>query len=153
MNRCATFLLVFFVFSFFACKKTDQQREAESIQQAMKHIHLKSTTDWLVVLPGLGCTGCIQEGEAFVKDNINNSKIFFVITKFQSLKILQQKIGKKIVGLPNVYIDSLNSFAVPTSNGIYPCIAQLKGEEIIKHEFQSPRNGQAFEQLRLKSTL
>lgn len=141
------------LFLFLSCKKTDKERETESIKDGMEQLKLSEKTDWLVILPGLGCTGCIQEGEAFVKDNIANPKIFFVVTKLQSLKILQQKIGTKIEGRPNVFIDTKSTFSIPTSNGIYPCIVQLENGKIIDHEFQSPRNGQAFEQLKMKTTL
>jgi hypothetical protein len=153
MKRPYTMLFMLCLFLLLSCKKTDKERETQSISDGMEQLKLNERTNWLVILPGMGCTGCIQEGEAFVKENITNPRIFFVVTKLQSLKILQQKIGRKIEGLPNVFIDTKNSFTVPTSNGIYPCIVHLKNGKIMDHEFQSPRNGQAFEQLKLKTTL
>lgn len=153
MKHQFTILSLLCLFLFLSCKKTDKERETLSISNAMEQLKLNEKPTWVVILPGLGCTGCIQEGEAFVKNNITNPRIFFVVTQLQSLKIFQQKIGKKIEGLPNVFIDTKNKFVIPTSNGIYPCIVQLKNGKIIEHEFQSPSNGQAFEQLHLKTNL
>ena len=153
MKHQFTILSLLCLFLFLSCEKTDKERETLSISNAMEQLKLNEKPTWVVILPGLGCTGCIQEGEAFVKDNITNPKIFFVVTQLQSLKILQQKIGKKIEGLPNVFIDTKNKFVIPTSNGIYPCIVQLKNGKIIEHEFQSPSNSLAFEQLHLKTNL
>lgn len=147
------YIFLFCMFLFLSCKKTDKERETQTISNGIEQLKLKSNTNWLIILPGMGCTGCIQEGEAFVKDNLSNPNIFFIVTNLRSLKILQQKIGKKIQGLPNVFIDHKNIFAIPTSNRVYPCIVQLNKGKIIDHEFQSPSNGQAFEQLKLKATL
>jgi hypothetical protein len=153
MKQYFAILSMIFLFLFLSCKKTDKERETQSINAGIEQLKLGNNINWLIILPNMGCTGCIQEGEAFMKDNITNAKIFFVVTKLQSLKILQQKIGRKIVDLPNVFIDRNNTFSIPTSNGIYPCIVQLKNGNTINYEFQSPSNGQAFEQLKLKTTL
>ncbi|MCO5238135.1 MAG: hypothetical protein M9933_17900, partial [Chitinophagaceae bacterium] len=71
-----------------------------------------------------------------------------VLTKVQSLKILQQKIKNSIWGRKNVYIDKDGYFDIPTNNSIYPIIVQIKGGKAVAHQFQSPSNGQAFEWLK-----
>ncbi|GAA0544564.1 hypothetical protein GCM10009415_28400 [Chitinophaga japonensis] len=83
-----------------------------------------------------------------MRDYIEKPHILFVLTKVQSLKILEQKIGKKLHDRKNVYIDKQGFFDIPTNNTIYPCIVQLESGKAIAHQFQSPDNGQAFQLLK-----
>lgn len=76
-----------------------------------------------------------------------------MITKLESLKMLQQKIGMKIDGPSNIYIDRKNTFQLATSNAIYPCIVKIVNGKAIDHQFQSPKNSGAFEQLKMKTGL
>ncbi|NOY50285.1 MAG: hypothetical protein GXO88_06975 [Chlorobi bacterium] len=118
------------------------------ISSALDRAKVDSDFKWLVVLPGLGCHGCIQEGEAFMRDHIENQRILFVLTKISSLKILQQKIKIRMEEHPNIYIDRKNVFYFPTDNSIYPCIISMENGEIADHEFQSPKNVDAFWKLK-----
>ncbi|MBW7941605.1 MAG: hypothetical protein H3C64_04220 [Candidatus Kuenenia stuttgartiensis] len=124
--------------------------ESTTILTGIERAKIADINEWVVILPGLGCPGCIQEGEAFMQQFIDSTKVFFVLTKIESLKILQQKIGKSLKDRKNVYIDKQGIFDIPTDNSIYPCIIQLKDGKIIKHQFQSPENSQAFEWLKIQ---
>lgn len=137
-------LMILFTIS---CKKNDKQVESEFLTNAIDKAKIDSDTHCIVVLPGLGCHGCIQEGEAFMRDNIDNLNVFFILTKNSSLKILQQKIGIKVSEHSNIFIDRENLFDIPTNNGIYPCIIFLKNGKIENHEFQCPQNNSAFGKL------
>ncbi|QHS62869.1 hypothetical protein [Chitinophaga agri] len=131
-----------------SCEQTEANKEDMVIEDGIKEIKLKSEYDWLVILPGLGCRGCIQEAEAFMRDYIDKPHILFVLTKVQSLKILEQKIGKELHSRTNVYLDKQGFFDIPTNNTIYPCIVQLDKGKAVQHQFQSPENGQAFQLLK-----
>jgi hypothetical protein len=133
-----------------SCKKNIRETENDNLTAAMAKLNIKKPTKWLVVLPGLGCHGCIQEGEAFMKKYVKNTNILFVLTNISSLKILQQKIGVQLKSCPNVYIDRENMFDVHTDNSFYPCIARIEKGRIVEHEFQSPKNGAAFYNFRSK---
>lgn len=152
MNRLYVLLLASLLL-FSNCgliKKSDSDVETEYLSNGLKKGNFSATKKWMVILPGLGCNGCIQEGEAFMRDFVDSTSIFFILTKVQSLKILQQKVGKNITGRANVYVDNDGLFNLPTQNVIYPCIVQLENGKIIKHQFQSPANGQAFEWLKIQ---
>lgn len=131
-------------------KESDNDVEIEFITAGLKKANPGTGNQWIVILPGLGCNGCIQEGEAFMRDFVDSSGIYFILTKVQSFKILQQKIGKNLSGRGNVFVDKDGIFSLPTPNAIYPCIIQLKEGEIVRHQFQSPSNGQAFEWLKMQ---
>lgn len=147
-----TILLSLTVLSF-SCNKSIQEKEKDQLMDAVDNIAINKNTDWIVVLPGLGCSGCIQEAEDFLKKNSNNKKIFFVLTKIESLKILQQKTGVKIAEHSNVLIDRADQFIVPTDNSIYPCIIKFTDGKFVSHEFQSPDNSNAFEKLKARVSL
>jgi hypothetical protein len=131
-----------------SCKKSIRETENDNLTAAMAKLNINKQTKWLVVLPGLGCHGCIQEGEAFMKKYVTNTNILFVLTNISSLKILQQKIGVQLKHCPNVYIDRKNIFDIHTENHFYPCIARIENGKVVEHEFQSPKNGAAFYNLR-----
>ncbi len=132
---------------YSACKKTPKEIETEGLTDAVDQMKINKDYQWIVVLPGLGCHGCIQEAETFMKENIKNKDILFVLTKISSLKILQQKIDIKLKEHTNVYIDKVDAFSIPTDNSIYPCIIKMKKAQLLNHEFQSPNNSGAFEKL------
>jgi hypothetical protein len=149
MKRLFAILIIALVF-LGSCKtkRTDSDAEIESIENGLKKAIPGKAKNWVVILPGLGCNGCIQEGEAFMRDYVDSTNIFFILTKVQSVKILQLKIGKTINNRTNVFVDQDGIFNIQTKNVVYPCIAQLENGNIVAHQFQSPANSQAFEWLR-----
>lgn len=122
-----------------SCKESKEATEKTYLTNAIENIEDNSQYDWIIILPGLGCHGCIQEGELFMKKNISNRRILFVLTNIESLKILQQKTGIKISNHPNVFIDRKNQFKLATDNAIYPCVIRMKNGEILQYAFQSPQ--------------
>lgn len=133
---------------FICCKKNEKEIETERLTTAIKQTKVITNFKWIVILPGLGCHGCIQEGEAFMRDNINHTDIMFVLTKISSLKILQQKTGIKMIEHSNIHIDQKDEFNILTDNSIYPCIIRMENGKIVDHEFQSPQNVAAFRKLK-----
>ena len=145
------FILFILIFPFSSCQKNDNKIEIEILKNQinkLKSLQALKDEEWIVILPGLGCGGCIQEGEAFMMNYVGNKNILFVLTDITSLKILEQKIKTKIKEHSNIYIDSNNEFKIPTRNSIYPCIVQIKDNNLITYEFQSPQNGFAFKKLK-----
>lgn len=132
---------------FFSCQKTVSEIERDYLDERVGSLKALKHEKWIVILPGLGCQGCIQEGEAFMSKNISNKEILFVLTKVESIKLLQQKTGIKISNHQNIYVDRENHFEIPSANGIYPLIIQLEDKKIKGYEFQSPQNGMAFAKL------
>jgi hypothetical protein len=131
-----------------SCEQSAKEIETASLTSNIMKLNLSDTIKWIVILPGLGCHGCIQEAEVFMKDYINNKEILFVLTKISSLKILQQKINIEIKNHPNIHIDTDNKFSITTDNNIYPCILQIENGEFVTYEFQSPQNVLAFSNLK-----
>lgn len=102
----------------------------------------ESVTDYnyIVIIPGAGCHGCIQESEYFLKQNLNNKNILFVLSNPASLKILQNKIGVKLRDYSNILINRNSDFKVPTQNAVYPCVIYLDDDaQIDRIDFQTPQ--------------
>lgn len=130
----------------FSCKTGNTELEREHIESVLGNLNVSEGIKWVVVLPGLGCHGCIQEGEAFLREHIVNEKIFLVLTNIESLKILQNKLGIEVDMSCSVYVDWDDEFLLSTENMVYPCIIHLKNGRYESHEFQAPGNN-AFEKL------
>lgn len=149
--RNTTLLITVSIFIIlFSCKKKEKEVEHDYLETIIDKVNVTNNIKWIVLLPGLGCHGCIQEGEAFMKKSIMNRDVLFILTKIESFKILQNKLEIKLSEHPNVYIDKKNQFKIPSNNSVYPCIIEIKKGKVIKHEFQSPNNAQAFENLKSK---
>lgn len=134
-----------------SCTKSNAEIEKDEIQ-----LYVDSNSDkikgydYMVVLPGLGCHGCIQEAEVFMQNYVANQHVLFVLTKIESLKILQQKIGVNLKDYKNILLDQNQNFNISTANSIYPCIVKLDNEVVESYGFQSPSNSEAFSNLKKK---
>lgn len=123
-----------------ACNNKSQNKERFFLDNCIKQINVSDKYQWIVILPGIGCHGCIQDGEYFMKKNVGNDNILFILTKISSLKILQQKLGFHLNEYSNIYIDKDNIFDIPTENSIYPCVIKLKKGNLSTYSFQSPKS-------------
>ena len=147
-------ILIIFIFSMTACQQNTETIEKEYLKSAIKEANFEGNYQWIVVLPGLGCHGCIQGAEVFMKDFITDKRVLFVLTKVTSIKILQQKIDIRINEHSNIFVDRDNLFDIPTDNRIYPFVIHLKDGKVLKHSFQNPQNDALYQleqQLKLES--
>ncbi|MDL2278281.1 hypothetical protein LJC57_06775 [Parabacteroides sp. OttesenSCG-928-G07] len=145
MKQICIILCILFLSS---CSKSVEKTEKNFLRNAIRQIDVDySEYKWIIIIPGLGCHGCIQEAEYFMKENINNPHILFALTNASSLKILQHKIGIELNNYPNIYIDNNRNLTIPTKNSIYPCIIWLEDGLIQKHLFQSPETD-AFDRVK-----
>lgn len=150
MNKLNLINYIFLVLLLISCKNRPEEVERTFLNKSIELISIPTNYEWIVIIPGAGCHGCIQEGELFMKRNIENRNILYILTKTSSIKILQQKTGIRLNEHPNVYLDTRKQFDIPTDNAIYPCIVEMKNGSIISHIFQKPGND-AFRQIK-KST-
>ena len=134
---CGWFALLFLM---VACHQNPEKIEKDSFTKAIEQVNVDAKYQWLVVMPGLGCHGCIQEAESFMKNYIEDERILFVLTKVSSLKILQQKTDIRIDEYTNIFVDRKNLFNIHTGNTIYPCVIQLRNGKIFSHSYQKPAN-------------
>lgn len=141
MKRLFFCITTFVILScLIACNKKAKEKEKVFLSNCIERLDVADRYQWIVILPGTGCHGCIQDGEFFMKKNIKNDKVLFILTKVSSLKILQQKLGFQIKEYSNIYIDKENMFDIPSNNSIYPCVIKLEKGKISTYAFQSPQS-------------
>lgn len=144
--------LIILSLTISSCEKSKEEVEADYIDGFISNLDVNEKFKWVVVLPGLGCHGCIQTAEAFMQENVTNEEILFVLTQTKSIKLLENKIDVKLSGRSNIYVDRERSFDLPSKNVIYPCIINVEKGVFLTHQFQSPSN-EGFEKLEKKLQL
>lgn len=131
-----------------SCGDNPSKKEKEFLNKNIENLGtLSNSYKWIIILPGVGCHGCIQDGEFFMKKNIHRNDILFIITKVSSIKILQQKTGIELKKQQNIFIDKKNVFDIPSENSIYPCVIKIEKGKIIDYAFQKPQSD-AFQLLK-----
>ncbi|WP_034044542.1 hypothetical protein [Wocania ichthyoenteri] len=150
MKNLTLCIIALIFITSYSCKKNEKEIEQDYLESIIDKMDINDNIKWVIVLPGLGCHGCIQEAEAFMKEHIENKDILFVLTKIESFKILQNKLEIKIKDYKNIHIDKKHEISFPTDNGVYPCIIELDNGKIKSYEFQSPNNSYAFGKLESK---
>jgi hypothetical protein len=109
------------------CNKKPQNSITENFPE-LTNIPIQSK---IFVIPGSGCSGCINEIETVATSNVNRDSIYFIFTKIKSLKLFKSKF-KGLIDARNVIIDSANKYSYPDKSfEIYPVFYQ-KGEQSVK---------------------
>jgi hypothetical protein len=140
MKKVYIGILVGFAVMISSCHKSSEKVERDFLNSTIAQIDANHKYQWIVILPGLGCHGCIQEAEFFMQQYVTDRRILFVLTKISSLKILQQKTEVRINEHPNILVDRDNQFDIPTDNRIYPLVVYMKNGKMDNYSFQSPGN-------------
>lgn len=133
------------LFSFSSCIDKEKKYINKTISK-LNNIPLFSTSkyNYVIIIPGAGCSGCISEAESFFLENKNDS-IFFVFTKTNSIKHLKLRIGESIKK-NNMHIDHDNIFLhYDINKNLYPLIFNLKDKNNIKYDYLNPGYNIALE--------
>jgi hypothetical protein len=92
--------------------------------------------DYVVIIPGSGCTGCITNAETYFLNHVANNSIKFVFTAILSKKTLQLRLQKENLNRKNVFIDNSNSFYLHGFHEKnYPVIAKISNKKVINVDF------------------
>lgn len=130
----------------------------KTTQNVKKYFNNKITFDSnlqrCLILPGVGCGGCIAGGVSFFMQN----DMFFskeqninlvVFTAIDSKKILSRNIDFKDLTQYNCIIDVDNNYLVQGNNAIYPLILYLSKGQITKAVYQTPNSSNVLNELKL----
>jgi hypothetical protein len=131
MKNSHTLLYLFLLtFICFSCKENYSSKISKKIE-----IHIKDVLDsydYVVIIPGSGCSGCITAAEQFFIDNITNDKIKFILTNNFSRKELNLRLKEENLQRKNVLIDDDNLFyLIDFEEKIYPMIVSINNKKII----------------------
>jgi len=135
-NKIKSYIIVLLL--LISCEQNTIKKERDFWSKAIENSNIANNYQWIVVLPGVGCGGCIQVAEGFLKEHVKDTRIMFVITNPSSLKILQLKTGIKINEYSNVFLDTNKLFHLRSNNSIYPCVIKISNGKVTEHRFQKP---------------
>lgn len=103
-----------------------------------------------LILPEVGCSGCIAAGIYVFKEN---DKYFYstqrenmvIFTSIHSKKMLFRTL--ELSSLDDYYccLDTTDIYLTEGNNSIYPLVLYLKEGEIIRAGYQSPESGDILE--------
>lgn len=108
-------------------------------------ITFNKETEICLVLPEIGCGGCIAGGVTFLIENKdkfapNQKRNIVVFTAINSKKILYRTIGIKSPDELNCIMDSGNKYLTDDRMKLYPMLLRLRDGKIVDVSFQSPMN-------------
>lgn len=111
-------------------------------------IEFDTGLDYCVIIPEVGCEGCIAGGVGFIqnhKDIFSNvqSNNIVVFTSINSKKLLYRNLGfdnPKDIEVLNYVIDDDNKYRIDSPMSKYPVLLRLKEGRIVEVEYQTPDN-------------
>lgn len=116
-------VLLLTVISLFSCHTNEKFK---ILSEDLKIIdHDQSNFKKVIIIPNEGCTGCISNATAFIKENIDSLKSNVIFTGIQDFKVLKFKIGNKVLNSKKVYFDRENKFMQKEIASIYPQMVLL----------------------------
>lgn len=140
-----------------SCKEKNKTTNEVTRFYQEKGISFDKELEYCIILPELGCEGCIASGVDFFLNNKNfflktQKKNFIVFTAVNSKKQLFRTL--KLSSLDDFYccLDLKNDYLVSGNNSIYPLVLYLKNGKIINAEYQSPYSENILEQLEKEFT-
>lgn len=152
MNKIV-FLVLLIILNSCVNKDESLQHVVDCYQK--KNISFNEELEVCLVLPEVGCGGCIASGVFFFKENkeafLNGQKKYLIIfTAIKSKKMLFRSLGVSSLEPYNCILDENNDYLVEGNNSIYPLVLYLKKGSIYKVEYQSPDSGDVFGKLKIK---
>lgn len=125
-----------------SCESKDQSKVF--YEQKLNQIENLSSFQYVIILPSLGCQGCISGVEEYLKNNIERTNVLFILTSLESLKLLQNKIGFDLKNRVNVLIDLDNDFLLTSDSSIYPIVLSMQNSKIETLHYISPDTGKSI---------
>ncbi|GAB5526177.1 MAG: hypothetical protein Roseis2KO_40490 [Roseivirga sp.] len=139
-----------------ACASDDLGETKQSFDKAITSAEFLQMKNKRVVmlLPKVGCTGCISSAETFMKDHaaVYPEDFGVILTDVVSLKTLRIKLGGELIDLDNVALDTGNYFTSKQLKSLYPTLIYQRSGEITSIEYVSPEMPFALDSLILRLT-
>lgn len=119
------------------CKKDKSKRSYENLINSTWNKKELEQTDFIIIIPHQGCSGCITYAEDFYLRYKYNRNIKFIFTHIISFKNLKNRLK---INMNNTLIDRDNNWLMigEPDKKIYPCILQIKNDKVIDIRYQSP---------------
>lgn len=151
--RCICKILL--ILLFFGCSYSDKISDTEKIQKLCfeRNIVFDDSTEFCIILPEVGCTGCISGTLYSILENKSSfsntqKKNLIVFTAINSRKMLLRNMQVDSIEELNGIVDMENKYLLDTNEKIYPIIMTVSGGKVTEAIIQSPDNPEdAFSKL------
>ena len=148
-------ILVCLIILTLSCNQQNEEVKSLINEFHRNKIVFNESTKYVVILPEVGCGGCISEGVGFIKKNLkkidcDNKEVEIIFTSIMSKKLMLRELDILSLEEHCFEIDEINKYRIDNSKSIYPLILYLKKGKIVRMEFQSPDNPNAFNKLESK---
>ena len=108
-----------------ACHSDEKFKNLTIAISHANHGAFKTNFKSIIVIPYEGCSGCISNTTAFVKEHIDTLRSNIIFTGIEDFKILKLKIGPKVLKSDKVYFDLDNKLMQKEFASIYPQIVTV----------------------------
>lgn len=134
---------------FCSCTNIDDKTEEVRNFYDSKGVVFDEDLETCLVLPEVGCGGCIDGAVYFLNNNKDfykkdQSRNMFVLTAVTSPKMALRTLNETSLDQYNCVWDSTNRYLVRGNNSIYPLILYLDKGRIIEARYQSPFTEDVF---------
>jgi hypothetical protein len=85
---------------------------------------IPNQTNYVILIPGQGCSGCLQAARKFMKANYKDERFMFILTKYDSFNQLKILYGTEV--LEYSVLDKSDIFYNSGYNTMYPAIVSVK---------------------------
>lgn len=94
-----------------------------------------------IIIPGSGCSGCIEQSYNHLIQNKDNTDILYVLTRIDDIKLVRSKLEINKMNIPeNIIFDTNNDLLQIGYTSIYPVFLLLEKGKIVKVEILRPNN-------------
>ena len=141
--------IVIFQFLFISCINSDNETKNVQIYYDLKGITFDRNLRTCLVLPEVGCGGCIDGAVYFLNENKEfyrkeQYRNMFILTAITSPKMTLRTLNESSLDQYYCVWDSTNRYLVKGNNSIYPLILYLNEGKIVKARYQSPFTEDVF---------
>lgn len=136
-------ILILFLISLCSCRDETETTVRLKNLYAQREISFDKETKFCIVLPEVGCSGCISGCVYQILankrhfDNSQNANLI-IFTSINSKKMLRRNMQVDSIEEFNCLIDSLDTYLPEGNDKIYPLFLRIEDGEIVDAVLQTP---------------
>ncbi len=110
-----------------------------------RNISFDKDLETCLVIPEVGCGGCIDGSIYFLKEHLSyfkkgQNKNMFILTSINSPKMFLRTLGENNLDMYNCKWANDNKYLINGNNSIYPLLLYLEDGEIVDAKYQTPHS-------------
>lgn len=150
MNFRITFISIVVFSLAIGCSRPHKEIERQFFEGLEKIDQPEfSEREFIVIIPRIGCLGCISSVEQFLMDRALSDKhrLGFLLIDIISLKTAAIRFGQEVIYAESVLLDTEGAFDFGENMSLYPAILRLQNGRVMSVDYVSPDNPEALDNL------